>query len=108
MGTTILELIHEHTIVIHHLKLNLHRSRQRMQAQVDNHRTERSFTVGEWVWLRLQRYHQHFVERHRSPKLAPRFSGPYSASHRKGGLRAPTPLVITHPSSVSRLSSPPF
>jgi len=53
-GTTILDLLHEHTIVIHHLKHNLHRNRQRMCAQTDNHRTELSFIVGEWVWLRLQ------------------------------------------------------
>jgi hypothetical protein len=32
-----------------------------MKSQADKHRTERSFEVGDQVWLKLQPYAQSFV-----------------------------------------------
>ena len=83
-GTIVSELLQEHTLVICHLKLNLLRNRQRMRAQMDNHHIDRSFAVEDWVCLRLQAHRQHSVERHLSPKLSPRFSGPYRIVRRIG------------------------
>lgn len=40
------------------LRQQLLRVQQRMKSQADKHRSERSFVVGEWVWLRLQPYVQ--------------------------------------------------
>lgn len=40
------------------LKDNLVISRERMKKYADEHRTERSFQVGDWVLLKLQSYRQ--------------------------------------------------
>lgn len=36
-----------------------------------------SFEPNTWVWLRLQAYHQHFVNHQGSQKLSPHFFGPF-------------------------------
>jgi hypothetical protein len=38
------------------LKDNLTKAKNRMKQQADQHRSERSFEVGDWVFLRLQPY----------------------------------------------------
>jgi hypothetical protein len=38
---------------------------------------ERSFSEGEWVYLKLQGYRQHSVQKRQHQKLAPKFYGPY-------------------------------
>jgi hypothetical protein len=48
-----------------------------MTRQSDKHRSERSFTVGDWVFLKLQPYAQASIARRPSQKLAFRFFGPY-------------------------------
>ena len=45
------DLIHQHLI----------RSQQRMKRQADKNRIERSFAVGDWVYLKLQPYVQSSV-----------------------------------------------
>ena len=40
--------------VVQRLKDNLNLGQNRMKQQVDQHRRERSFGVGDWVFLRLQ------------------------------------------------------
>ena len=40
------------------LKDNLTMSQNRMKQQADQHRSVRSFEVGDWVFLRLQPYKQ--------------------------------------------------
>jgi hypothetical protein len=40
--------------VIQLLKDNLTMTQNRMKQQVDKHHSERSFEVGDWVFLRLQ------------------------------------------------------
>jgi len=44
--------------VLQLLKDNLTLVQNRMKQQADQHRSERSFDVGEWVFLRLQAYKQ--------------------------------------------------
>lgn len=43
------------------LKENLNATRQRMKRQADLHCTERSFEIGDWVYLRLRPYRQNSV-----------------------------------------------
>ena len=38
------------------LKDNLNMAENRMKQQADQHRSERSFEIGDWVFLRLQPY----------------------------------------------------
>ena len=44
--------------VLQLLKDNLVLAQNRMKQQADQHRSERSFDVGDWVFLRLQPYKQ--------------------------------------------------
>ena len=49
-----------------------------MKQQEDQHRSERSFEEGDWVYLRLQPYKQMSLkELNKENKLAPRYYGPY-------------------------------
>ena len=41
------------------------------------HRVERSFEVGDFVYLRLQPYRQSSLKKKGAEKLQPRFYGPY-------------------------------
>lgn len=40
------------------LKHNLHKAQNRMKQMADQRRSERSFDVGDWVYLKLQPYRQ--------------------------------------------------
>ncbi|KAM0048718.1 putative ribonuclease H-like superfamily [Helianthus debilis subsp. tardiflorus] len=42
--------------VINILKADLAQAQHRMKQLVDSHRTERSFKVGDWLYLKLQHY----------------------------------------------------
>jgi hypothetical protein len=48
-----------------------------MKQQVDQHRMEREFEVGDWVFVRLQPYKQLSLKQQGKNKLAPKFYGPY-------------------------------
>ena len=68
------------------LKNNLVYAQDRMKKMADLHRSERSFEVGEWVFLRLQPYRQVSVGGKRSHKLSPLFYGPYKILERIGSV----------------------
>jgi hypothetical protein len=51
---------------------------------VDRHRIERSFEVGDLVFLRLQPYRQSSLKKSGAEKLKPRFYGPYRIMRRVG------------------------
>jgi hypothetical protein len=58
------------------LKFHLTRAQVKMKKYADQHRTERHFSVGDWVYLKLQptgRYQGKKVKH----KLSPRFYGPF-------------------------------
>ncbi|VFQ77923.1 unnamed protein product [Cuscuta campestris] len=48
-----------------------------MKTNVDQHRREITFQVGDYVYLKLQPYRQATMEKRQSNKLAPRFYGPF-------------------------------
>jgi hypothetical protein len=50
----------------------------------DKHRIERSFEVGDLVFLRLQPYRQSSLNKSGAEKLKPRFNGPYRIMCRVG------------------------
>jgi hypothetical protein len=59
-------------------KDNLTMAHNRMKQQADQHRSERSFEVGDWVFLRLQPYkHMSLKQAKKDNKLSPKYYGPY-------------------------------
>lgn len=63
--------------VIQTLKENLQQAQNRMKIYADKRRTEREFTEGDWVYLRLQSYRQKSVAHHHNLKLSSCFYGPF-------------------------------
>jgi len=68
------------------LQHNLQHAQQRMKRYSDLKRTERSFEVGQMVYLRLQPYKQSSVAARRNLKLSPRFYGPFSIIRKIGAV----------------------
>ena len=66
------------------LRQNLVAAIDRMKLYSDRHRTERSFSVGDWVFLRLQPYKQKSLKHHQLKKLAPKFYGPFQILQKVG------------------------
>ena len=63
--------------VLQLLKDNLNLAQNRMKQKADQHRSERSFDVGDWVFLRLQPYkHMSLKQAKKDNKLSPNYYGP--------------------------------
>lgn len=69
--------------LIHH---HLLRAQQRMKYQADAHRSERSFCVGDWVFMKLQPYVQQSVMTRANKKLSFKFYGPFQIVQRIGSV----------------------
>ena len=66
------------------MKDHLQRAQNQQKVQVDKHRVERTFEVGDLVYLRLQPYRQASIKRSGAEKLQPHFFGPYRINKRVG------------------------
>ena len=67
----------DRALMISVIQQHLSRAQTRMKRQADKHRSERSFAVGDWVFLKVQPYVQSSLARRANQKLAFRFFGPY-------------------------------
>ena len=59
------------------LKNYLARAQDRMKTQVDKHRKEMHFEIGDLVFLKLKQHRQHFVAARISLQLNARYYGPF-------------------------------
>lgn len=66
------------------VRRHLLRAQQRMKAQADKRRSERSFNVGDSVYLKLQPYVQSSLAPRAHLKLSFRYYGPYTVLERIG------------------------
>ena len=65
--------------VLQLLKDNLNLAQDRMKQQANQHCSERSFDVGDWVFLRLQAYKQMSLKQaSKDNKLSPNVTPPHS------------------------------
>ncbi|XP_059070744.1 uncharacterized protein LOC131860362 [Cryptomeria japonica] len=68
------------------LKNNLHIVRNQQKLYVDQQRVERSFEVGDMVYLRLQPFRQSSLKKSRAEKLKPHFYGPFRVTMKVGAV----------------------
>lgn len=74
---------------------HLLRAQARMKFQADKHRSERSFAVGDWVYLKLQPFVRQSVVTRANRKLAFRFYGPFQILARVGEVAYKLALPAT-------------
>jgi hypothetical protein len=68
------------------LKTQLLKAQERMKMQADKKRVDRSFVVGEWVFVKLRAHRQQSVVTRISAKLSARYYGPYPIMERIGAV----------------------
>jgi len=67
-----------------------------MKQWVDQHRSKRSFHVGDWVFLRLQPYKQISLKKAKKDnKLSPKYYGPYKVLQKIGIMACKLELLAS-------------
>lgn len=103
------DLVSERNQLSAFLQQQLQRAQLRMKHQADKGRSERSFAVGDHVFLKLQPYTQSSVVNRPYPKLAFKFFGPFEILEKIGQsayrLQLPDSSLIHPVFHVSQLKA---
>ncbi|KAL7128917.1 hypothetical protein ABFS83_13G026800 [Erythranthe nasuta] len=78
--------VKDHQMISQRLKELLTEAHQRMKFYADQHRSEREFTEGEWVYLKLKPYKQMSLRKSELWKLRPKYCGPFLSTKRIGAV----------------------
>lgn len=70
--------------ILSQLKEQLKKAQDRMKRFADEKRIERSFSVGYWVFFKIQPYRQITLAGNRNPKLSSKYYGPFEITDRIG------------------------
>lgn len=92
--------LHEREVMIALLKQHLERSKQRMKEQADKKRSERSFAMGDWVYVKLQPYVQVSVAPRANHKLFQIFLVRFRSW--RGWAMCPINCNFLHPAGCTR------
>ena len=65
-----------------------------MKLQKDQHKSESSFQIGEWVFLKLQAYRQTSISNNQVPKLTPKFYKPFKVVDKEGVVAYKLELLV--------------
>lgn len=87
--------LHQRTEIHKLIKANLQKAQERMKFYADKRRTERTFEVGEEVFLKLQAFKQTSLKDVKDNKFTPRFFGPYKILKRVGTVAYQLQLPAT-------------
>lgn len=74
------------TSILRDLKRNLQVAQEHMKIQSDKHIREVEFTIGDFVYLKLQPYRQTSIAFRHSLKLSPCFYGPFEIVEKVGSV----------------------
>ena len=79
------------------LKQNLTSAQARMKLLADQHRSNKSFSVGDWVYIKLQPYRQSSLRVKGYTKFSPKFYGPFQIVQRIGEVAYKVALPEGYP-----------
>ncbi|KAB2617405.1 S ribonuclease [Pyrus ussuriensis x Pyrus communis] len=77
------EIVEETTQNVQVIKSNLKAAQDRQKRLADRHATDRTYEVGDWVFLKLSQW-RGVVRFGKKGKLSPRYIGPYVVTERVG------------------------
>ncbi|XP_026419661.1 uncharacterized protein LOC113315613 [Papaver somniferum] len=103
---TVEEYLTHKNVMLDILKESLSTAQARMKFFADQKRTERSFTVGDMVYLKIQPYRQAYVSLRKNFKLSAKYYGPFPILAKIESAHVPSPtlplvdhagqVIITH------------
>lgn len=104
---SLLDWVHDKSMMSELIQQHLARAQERMHTQANKSHSERQFSVGNWVYLKLQPYVQESLAPRSNQKLVFKFFGPFQVLEKIGPVAYKLELLATssiHPAfHVSQL-----